>query len=135
MQLDNVVFAPRQLKEAMPRFWSVCDVSLVHLKNDPVFSTVIPSKIFESMAVGLPILYAVPEGDGSKIVMEHKAGVVVPAMNPKELAAALRRLAANKDEYQTLATNSADAAKFYSRDQQALKSLEVLSLAFAREQV
>ena len=130
MQLDNVIFAPRQLKEAMPRFWSVVDVSLVHLKNDPVFSTVIPSKIFESMAVGLPILYSVPEGDGSKIVREHDAGVVVPAMDPEALAAALRSLADDIEAYRTLAKNSADSAKLYSRDQQAIKSLEVLCSAF-----
>ena len=129
MSLDNVVFAPRQLKEAMPRFWSVCDVSLVHLKNEPVFSTVIPSKIFESMAVGLPILYSVPEGDGSKIVREHNAGIVVPPMNPKKLAAAVRRLAAERGEYETLARNSKDAAKLYSRDEQAFMSLKVLLAA------
>jgi glycosyltransferase involved in cell wall biosynthesis len=41
--LKNVVFHAPVTKEKMPDLWSICDVSLVHLKNDPVFSTVIPS--------------------------------------------------------------------------------------------
>ncbi|MBV9085426.1 MAG: glycosyltransferase family 4 protein, partial [Acidobacteriaceae bacterium] len=56
MELRNVIFIPPQPKSEMPRYWSLCDVSLVHLKNTPLFETVIPSKIFEAMAMGLPIL-------------------------------------------------------------------------------
>ncbi|MFQ5765190.1 MAG: glycosyltransferase family 4 protein, partial [Rhodospirillales bacterium] len=48
--LVNVLFMPPQPKDAMPRVWSLCDVALVHLKSDPVFAGVIPSKIFEAMA-------------------------------------------------------------------------------------
>jgi glycosyltransferase involved in cell wall biosynthesis len=127
--LKNVVFAPRQPKEAMPRFWSVCDVSLVHLKNDPVFATVIPSKIFESMAVGLPILYCGPKGDGTDIVEHCKAGVVVPAADPQALAAAAKQLAANSSLRLEYATNSAASAPAYSRERQAAACLAVLKKA------
>jgi len=47
---------PSQAKEGIIEYWRLFDVSLVHLKNDPVFATVVPSKIFEAMAVGVPIL-------------------------------------------------------------------------------
>jgi colanic acid biosynthesis glycosyl transferase WcaI len=77
-KLNNVVFAPRQEKSAMPRFWSVCDVSLVHLQASSVFETVIPSKIFEAMAVGLPTLYAGPRGEGSRIVLATAATNAAP---------------------------------------------------------
>lgn len=131
--LENVVFAPRQLKEDMPRFWSVCDAALVHLKDDPVFRTVIPSKIFEAMAVGLPIVYSVPEGDGSRIVREHDAGLVVPPMAPGALAVAVRELSSDSDRYGRLKSNSSAAAKHYSRDKQALMSLQVILQAAENE--
>ena len=46
MELPNVRFLSRQDKENMPELWSICDVSLIHLKDDPLFASVIPSKIF-----------------------------------------------------------------------------------------
>jgi glycosyltransferase involved in cell wall biosynthesis len=127
--LDNVVFAPRQAKEDMPRFWSVCDASLVHLKADPVFGSVIPSKIFESMAVGLPILYVAPEGDGSEIVRRHEAGLTVEPMQPAAFESAVRRLFADRDLYTRLRAQSRAAASQYSRRRQADASLAVLQRA------
>ncbi len=62
MWLDNVRFVPRQAKEDMPGMWSLCDISLIQLKNDPLFASVIPSKIFESMGMGLPIILSLPIG-------------------------------------------------------------------------
>jgi glycosyltransferase involved in cell wall biosynthesis len=127
--LDNVVFVPRQPREQIARFWSVCDVSLVHLKNDPVFSTVIPSKIFESMAMGLPILYCGPASDGSEIVVRHDAGMFVSPADPAALADAVTRLERDPELRAWQAANSAAAAASYSRERQAELSLDVLRKA------
>jgi colanic acid biosynthesis glycosyl transferase WcaI len=129
--LRNVIFAPRQRKEDVPRFWSVCDVSLVHLKNDPVFSTVIPSKIFESMAMGLPMIYCGPAGEGSEIVVRHEAGVYAEGGNPQALANAIERLSRDPAERARLARNSAGSAFEYSRERQAERSLAVFQKALA----
>jgi colanic acid biosynthesis glycosyl transferase WcaI len=128
-QLDNVVFAPRQEKSAMPRFWSVCDASLVHLRAAPVFETVIPSKIFEAMAVGVPTIYAAPGGEGSRIVEQHGAGLVVPPMDAAALATAALSLARNTALRNRLASAAALAAPLYSRSRQAQESLAVLRRA------
>jgi glycosyltransferase involved in cell wall biosynthesis len=128
-ELTNVVFAPRQRKEDVARFWSVCDVSLVHLKNDPVFATVIPSKIFESMAMGLPMIYCGPHGEGSEIVLQHEAGIFVPAADPPALAAAVASLEQDVECRARIAKNSAAAAESYSRTRQAELSLEVFRRA------
>ncbi len=129
--LTNVVFAPRQFKEDVPKFWSVCDAALIHLKNDPVFTTVIPSKIFESMAVGMPILYVGPTGQGSAIVDAHQAGVTIPAADPQALADAARALAAEPERRAALAANSLAAAPLYSRERQAENTLKVLQHAWS----
>jgi len=68
MKLENVCFIERQPKEMMARIWSICDASLIQLKNDPLFKSVIPSKIFESMGMGLPVLLSLPEGEASGII-------------------------------------------------------------------
>ena len=78
--LDNVIFVPAQPKTRMPAYWSVCDLALVPLKNTPLFTTVIPSKIFEAMGMGRAIVLAAPEGEASQIVRGTGAGVVRSAL-------------------------------------------------------
>ena len=43
--LHNIVFTGRRPKEEMPLFLAVSDVCFVHLRQTPLFETVIPSKI------------------------------------------------------------------------------------------
>ena len=124
--LGNVVFVPRQPKEAMPRYWSVCDVALVHLKNDPVFAGVIPSKLFEAMGMGLPILLAAPEGEASRIVAATGAGLHVPPGDPAALTAAVRDLMRNPDRLKAMSQRSLAASVHYSRERQARRMMQVL---------
>lgn len=126
MRLDNVTFLPRQPKEDMPRVWSLCDVALVHLKDTPVFAGVIPSKIFEAMAMGLPVLLAAPEGEASRIVERAGAGLCVPAEDPGALAEAARRLKADAGLRRRLAEASLAAAPGHSREHQARHMMAVL---------
>jgi len=131
--LTNVLLIPRVDKKELSRYWSLCDASLVHLKDDPLFSTVIPSKIFESMAVGLPMLYVGPPGEGDKIVLEHNAGLVIPPAQPELLAAATRRVRDDSTLRSELAKNSEAAAPLYSRERQARRGLNVLRRALGQQ--
>lgn len=124
--LPNVVFIPPQPKEKMPEVWAVCDVALVHLKNDPVFATVIPSKIFEAMGMGLPILLVAPSGEARTIVETEGVGIYVPAGDPERLATAVLQLAEHPEICATLAQASYAAAPRYSRERQAKEMIEVL---------
>jgi glycosyltransferase involved in cell wall biosynthesis len=117
--LKNVLFVPPQPKEEMPRFWSLSDVALVHLKDAPLFRTVIPSKIFEAMGMGLPIILVAPEGEASRIILEENAGIWVPAGDPGALAEAAQLLECNPALRSSLAESSRAAAPHHSREQQA----------------
>lgn len=75
--LTNVIFQDFVPHEETPDYYASLDLFLVHLKPHDVFKTVIPSKIFEAMAMEVPILCAV-EGEGAKIVSESGAGVCIP---------------------------------------------------------
>jgi colanic acid biosynthesis glycosyl transferase WcaI len=128
---DNVVFVARQPKEAMPAYWSLCDAALVHLKDDAVFETVIPSKIFEAMAMGRPILLVTREGEASAVVREAGAGRVVPAGDPHALAEAVRALAQDRRALEELARRALEAAPRHSRERQARDVLAVAQAAAA----
>jgi len=90
--LTNVVMLHQQPKERMPEIWALSDASLVLLKKMPLFETVIPSKIFESMAMAKPIILGVG-GEAKEIVEEARAGVTIEPENADALAAAVLQLA------------------------------------------
>jgi colanic acid biosynthesis glycosyl transferase WcaI len=125
MKLENVIFLPRQDKENMPAIWSICDVSLIQLKDDPLFQSVIPSKIFESMGMGLPIVLSLPEGEAAELVRASGSGVVIPPEWPEVLVETVKRLNEHRDELKALADASLTAAPGYSRVNQAQLMLDV----------
>lgn len=129
--LDNVIFGEPQPKSRMTDVWSQCDVALVHLRDTPVFAEVIPSKMFEAMAMGLPILLAAPQGSASDILLADDAGLHVPAEDPESLAKAVMSLRDDETLRNRLAQRALAAAPGHSRETQAQKMMAVLDLAAA----
>lgn len=129
LRLDNVQMIPRQPKEAMPGLWSLCDLALIPLRDTPVFSTVIPSKLFEAMGMGVPVLMSLPEGEATAIVKRTECGVCVAPEDPGAMAEAVVELAGDGDRMAALRSASAAAAPEYSRDRQARRMVEVLGRA------
>ena len=126
LKLTNITFLTWQERKKMPEFWSICDVGLVHLKNNPVFKTVIPSKIFEIMACGKAIVYCGPESDGSSILKKYNCGLCIKPDNPKILADELIKLKNDKKLITNLSFNAKNAAEDFTREKQANKTLKVL---------
>jgi len=90
--LDNIIFSGRQPKELMPNFISIADVCLIHLKKLELFRTVLPSKIFEAMAMAKPVILGV-EGNAAELVCDANAGICVEPENEQEIVAAIKHLA------------------------------------------
>ncbi len=127
-RLDNVIFIPPQPKENMPDIWGLCDVALVHLRNSPVFKEVIPSKMFEAMGMGLPLLLAAPRGEATDILERDGAGLWVSAEDPDALAASVINLMKDFEMRKTLTQRSLAAAPLHTRESQARRMMEVLDL-------
>lgn len=87
----RVVFTGRLPKEEMPKVLASVDACLVHLRKTELFETVIPSKIFEMMAMGKPIIMGV-RGEALKIVEEAAAGLAMEPENPESLLDCVERL-------------------------------------------
>ena len=68
---DRVVFTGRLTKQEMPTVLASSDCCLVHLHGTELFGTVIPSKIFETMAMERPIIMGV-KGPRARLCWPHK---------------------------------------------------------------
>ena len=121
LNLENVVFHDSVPKRMMPELWSICDIALVHLKNDPVFSTVIPSKVFEALGMAKPVMIVQPDGEAAEIVRNADAGVWVPPEQPELLADAVRKCHADPALVARYSKNAEIAAGSHSRDRLAAK--------------
>ena len=130
-QLDNVVFIDSVKKAEVPRYWSILDVSVIHLQKAELFTTVIPSKLFESMGMGLPVLHGV-EGESADIVRDEHAGIPFEPENVDELVAALRRLKENPAELDQFRASCLKGAQNYDRTNLALKMMRILEGVAAR---
>lgn len=102
--LTNVIMLDQQPKSMMPEYWAISDVSLILLKKSDLFKTVIPSKIFESMAMKRPIILGV-EGEVKQMLDESGAGIAIEPENAQQLANAVVSLADNEAELKSCGEN------------------------------
>jgi glycosyltransferase involved in cell wall biosynthesis len=90
--LTNIVMLDQLPKEAMPAVWGASDAALVLLKRVDTFKNVIPSKMFEAMALGVPMILGV-EGEAKALMDDGGAGIAITPENDAELVTAIERLA------------------------------------------
>ena len=101
MALDNVLMLEQQPKSRMRELWALSNVSLVLLKKSDLFKTVIPSKIFESLAMAKPIILGV-EGESAELIQAAGAGICIEPEQADELAARVLELSQQPERCQQL---------------------------------
>jgi glycosyltransferase involved in cell wall biosynthesis len=127
--LGNVVMLAQQPKERMPSLWRTADVSLVLLKDTPLFQTVIPSKIFESLAMQTPIVLGV-KGESRELIEASGAGVAIAPGNATELAAQVLELSRNRARVKAMgAQGAAFVREHFDRAKLARRYADVLERA------
>ncbi|MBB6458903.1 glycosyltransferase family 4 protein [Flammeovirga kamogawensis] len=100
-QLTNVTFLPPVPKEEVSKYISILDCMLVPLKKADTFKTVIPSKIFETAAMEIPILLGV-DGEARSIIEKYSAGLYFEPENKEEFISQLIKLKNDKTLYQSI---------------------------------
>ncbi len=99
------VISQHQLQSEITKY----DIGLVPLKNK-IYGAV-PSKIFELMQFGIPILFF-GEGEGAKIVIKENIGLSTNSDNIKDLKNKILEFKEmNLNQYKTLSLNSINAHK------------------------
>jgi glycosyltransferase involved in cell wall biosynthesis len=126
-ELSSVTFLPAQSHELIPEFYRSSDICLVPLKDREVFSLTIPSKIFEIMACGRPIILGV-KGESRNIIERAKAGIPVEPENPEALADAILTLYNDREQCEIMGMSGRDfVERFYSRKKFSQEYIKFLS--------
>lgn len=123
--LDNVRFLDTVPKADVPRYWSLLDVSVIHLRRAELFSAVIPSKLFECMGMGIPVLHGVA-GESAAIVERHGIGRVFEPENADQLVDALLAMKHDRDGLQESRKRCLHAAPQYCRSNLAKQMLQAI---------
>jgi glycosyltransferase involved in cell wall biosynthesis len=124
--LNNVTFIDSVPKEQVARYWSLLDAAIIHLRKTALFKSVIPSKLFECMGMGVPVLHGV-EGESADIVREEGVGRVFEPENAEQLVTNLRLLQQDSAAYDGYRSRCLDAAKKYDRSALAMKMLMAMT--------
>jgi colanic acid biosynthesis glycosyl transferase WcaI len=113
LQLDNVLFIPQMPMNQVGQVLAEADVLLVHLRDDPLFSITVPSKIQAYMAVGKPILMAV-YGDAENLIEQSQCGLVVQPESAVAIAEAILKLS-DMPQYELFEMGQR-GAKYYQKE-------------------
>ena len=84
----NFTFLESVTKSEIPLYIEISDFSLVNLKKSDEFKNVIPSKIFENIAMYKPILLGV-EGESKELIDDYEVGVCFEPENKESFLNAL----------------------------------------------
>jgi glycosyltransferase involved in cell wall biosynthesis len=121
----TVRFVDTVPKADVARYWSLLDSSIIHLQRTPLFTTVIPSKLFECMGMGIPVLHGVA-GESAGIVQREGVGLVFEPENAEDLVASILRIKQDAHLLGQLSRAGLHASTRYDRKVLANRMLEVL---------
>ena len=124
--IKNVTFVGQVSKEEVKKYYAISDIGLVTLKKDERFKSVIPSKIFEYMAMEIPIIISVA-GETRQIVEESGGGIYVEPENIDQMTEALRFLIQKPEIIAEMGENARMyVERNFDRKELAQKQLDVL---------
>jgi len=124
--LGNVLFLDGLPREEVPKYIAAADVCVVHLKRSDLFKTVLPSKMFEIMGCGRPIVLGV-DGEARRTLEEADAGLAFRPQDSSSLAERIKRLRADGALCRRLGRNGRRfVERHYCRRRLALRYAELL---------
>lgn len=89
--LTNVTFPGFVAGTALDEWYRAADVLVAHLRNDPAFAVAQPSKLWEYMAAGRPVVYG-GQGEVVTILTQEAIGLTVPPESAAAMAEAIGQL-------------------------------------------
>jgi glycosyltransferase involved in cell wall biosynthesis len=96
--------------QEVPNLYREMDVSIIVDADVPQKRLALALKLFESMAMGVPVIVH-PTGDTPKIVTDERCGLVLADYQVDTIVTALETLSADPDARQTMGRNGWQAAR------------------------
>ena len=130
LQVHNVHFLPPVAKADMPSILKEIDAAIIPLRKLDLFTGAIPSKVFETLAMEIPILLGVDGEARAHFVDRAKAALFIEPENVEMLIEKIQFLIDNPDISMEMGRNGREyAMKTFNRDliaENFLKELEYL---------
>jgi glycosyltransferase involved in cell wall biosynthesis len=126
-KITNILFIDNIDWQEIVNINQIVSVNLIHLRNLDLFKTVIPSKIFESMALKKPILAGLI-GESLDIIKQSRSGLEVISENPNSLVQNILKMKNDQSLCDELADNGFKLVqKRYNRKILAQKMIKRIS--------
>ncbi|WP_143543755.1 glycosyltransferase family 4 protein [Rhodopirellula sp. MGV] len=130
---DLVKTTGRLDKSAMPDALAASDACLVHLSKVDLFEHVIPSKIFETMAMERAIIMGV-RGRARDIVLDAGSGLSLEPENDEQLFEILKEMTADPQKVDQMGRSGREfVTEYFNRDRLAADMLEIVRRTAAGE--
>ena len=100
----NVRFIGARPRSDLPSIYAASDICIGVLRDDPLFTTVVPTKLYEYMAAGKPIICNVP-GEAAALLQTARAGISIAPGDAAALAGAVTQLADDSALMESMARN------------------------------
>ena len=96
LRLKNVIFLGKKSRDEIPDYLARSSIGIVALGAQKSLYYAIPTKLFEYMACGLPIIAYGASIEVHRILKKSNAGIYIGIGDPKKLADMIQDLIANK---------------------------------------
>lgn len=115
--LRNVTFLDPLPQTAMPAVLRAADLAVIPLRDLPLFDSAMPSKCFEALAAGLPVMLSV-RGEMARHVNKASCGFTAEPENLDEIVTAFKKfIALSPDERREMSERGrAYVVKHFSRE-------------------
>lgn len=125
LNLKNVTMLDPVPKHEVKRYISILDIALINLRKSDLFTTVIPSKIFENAGMRIPILMGV-NGEARQIVESYHAGVCFEPESEEDFNKKLHLLLSDFALYEECKEGCRKLAHDFNRKHLAEQMLHVI---------
>jgi len=125
--LKNIGFIGLQPLETIPHFLRASDVLVASLKQVPVARRAFPSKLFEYMASGRPIVFGALDGEVVHELDNAGGALWFPADDPERLSELILKLKSGEIDGKKLGSQYHDhVVRYHQREQWAEKYLSLI---------
>ena len=126
MNLKNVTMLDSGFMLEVKRYISILDIALINLRKSELFTTVIPSKIFENAGMEIPILMGV-NGEAREIIESYHAGLCFEPESEIDFCEKLDLLLTDKNLYNECKEGCRKLSLDFDRNLLANKMLQIIT--------